>query len=67
MTVIARKKGRTTMKNYNGSQIILEFNPTFEFKFKVLSYDPFDFIVDSGSSLGLWVGQYQFKFFGMIR
>jgi hypothetical protein len=41
-----------------GSQFIFEFSPTYEFKSKVLAYDGFDFIVDSGSSLGLWIGRY---------
>ena len=58
MTVTVKKKGMSKFENINGSQFIFEFNPTYEFKSKVLAYDGFDFIVDSGSSLGLWIGRY---------
>ena len=58
MTIIVKNRGISKFKNWNGSQFIFEFNPTYEFKSKVLAYDGFDFIVDSGSSLGLWIGRY---------
>jgi hypothetical protein len=56
MTITVKNRGNSKFKSYNGSQFIFEFNPTYEFKSKVLAYDGFDFIVDSGSSLGLWIG-----------
>jgi hypothetical protein len=56
MTVTVKNRGISKFKNLNGSHFIFVFNPTYEFKSKVLAYDGFDFIVDTGSSLGLWIG-----------
>jgi hypothetical protein len=56
MTIIVKNRGNSKFKNFNRSQLIFEFNPTYELKSKVLAYDGFDFIVDTGSSLGLWIG-----------
>ena len=62
MTIIVKNRGNSKFKNFNRSQLIFEFNPTYELKSKVLAYDGFDFIVDTGSSLGLWIGQYRIQF-----
>ena len=36
--------------------INLRFNKMVEVKKKIIAYDMFDFIIDAGSSLGLWLG-----------
>ena len=56
MTISVRNRGISKIKSY-GTQYIFEFKPTYQYKATVLAYDEFDFIVDTGSSLGLWIGK----------
>ena len=58
MTVSVNTRGIAKFKGYEGTTLILEFNPTYQLRSKVLAYDEFAFIVDTGSSLGLWIGEY---------
>ena len=55
MTNHARLKGRGATK-FGISGAYLEFSPKVSMKSKVKAYDTFQFIIDVGSSLGLWIG-----------
>ena len=57
MTINVKNMGISKFKSWNASQFIIAFKPSYQYKVKVLDYDEFDFIVDSGSSLGLWIGK----------
>ena len=57
MAINVKNIGISRSKGFNGSQFIITFKPTYQYKATVLAYDEFDFIVDSGSSLGLWIGK----------
>lgn len=45
-------------KNYYNSYVIFKFAEFYEFKSKQLAYGWFEFIIDVGSSLGVWLGRY---------
>ena len=49
------KSGRIQAEQ-DKSFILLKFNPTVVKRMLVPNYEPFDFVVDLGSSLGLWLG-----------
>ena len=55
MTNHAKLKGRGATK-FGISGAYLEFSPEVTMKSKVKAYDMFKFIIDVGSSLGLWIG-----------
>ena len=50
-----RLKGRGATK-FEVSGAYLEFNTKVSMKSKVKAYDTFQFVIDVGSSLGLWIG-----------
>ena len=49
MTITVKNMGISKFKSWNASQFIISFKPSYQYKVKVLDYDEFDFIVDSGS------------------
>jgi hypothetical protein len=67
MEIRIKSRGKTKFKAFVGSVVNLELNPSYEFKSKVLAYDGFDFVVDTGSSLGLWIGRVSTHIFNTIR
>jgi hypothetical protein len=57
MSITVKTRGISKFKNYDGTQFIFALTPSYQYKTIVLAYDEFDFIVDTGSSLGLWIGK----------
>ncbi len=53
-TFIVNEKG--TKKNHFLSEVVLTFNPKVLVTERVPNYDMFKYIIDVGSSLGLWLG-----------
>lgn len=63
MKIIAKNRENFDMDSSVMKSFTLAFQPTYEYKSKVLAYVWFDFIVDTGSSLGLWIGWYNTRDF----
>ena len=57
MSITVKTRGISKFKNYDGTHFIFALNPSYQYMAKVLAYDEFDFIVDTGSSLELWIGK----------
>ena len=55
-TVFTERRHRRQCTNDAFFSVDLLFNKNVVFKKKVLTYDIFNFVVDVGSSLGLWLG-----------
>ena len=51
-----RSKGAPQHPKETAAQINLNFQKVVEKRFKVISYGFYDFLIDTGSSMGLWLG-----------
>ena len=52
----ASEGGEKVSNNYSAAYLELRFKKTVKVEKKILSYTGFNFIIDVGSSLGLWLG-----------
>ena len=55
-TVLVERRVKQVKDKYYSYTVDLLFNTDVVFKRRVVAYDMFNFVVDIGSSLGLWLG-----------